>query len=171
MVDARDVAEIAAKILTDEPDHHHAKVHTPTGPEAISFTQVAAQLHEAIGNPVSYVAVPDDAARQAMLAAGLSEWLVGMLVEYGHAYSTGWSDYTTNDVQELLERQPRRLPTSPATTPQHSTSKRSIMRTTTWRRYRACAAGSQSGHRTRCPPAIRRAASGRSHWRRLSRGR
>ncbi len=108
MVDARDVAEIAAKILTDEPDHHHAKVYTPTGPEAISFTQVAAQLQQAIGNNVSYVAVPDDAARQAMLDAGLSEWLVGML-EYGQAYSTGWSDYTTNDVQELLERQPRRF--------------------------------------------------------------
>lgn len=109
MVDARDVAEIAAKILTDEPDHHHAKVYTPTGPEAISFTQAAAQMHEAIGNNVSYVAVPDDAARQAMLDAGLSAWLVGMLVEYGQAYSTGWSDYTTNDVQELLERQPRRF--------------------------------------------------------------
>lgn len=44
-----------------------------------------------------------------MLNAGLSEWLAGMLVEYGQAYSTGRSDYTTNDVQELLDRQPRRF--------------------------------------------------------------
>jgi uncharacterized protein YbjT (DUF2867 family) len=108
-IDVRDVAEIATKILTDEPDRHHAKVYTPTGPEAISFTQVAAHLGEATGNDVSYVAVPDDAARQAMLDAGLSEWLAGMLVEYGQAFSTGWSDYTTNDVKELLGRPPRRF--------------------------------------------------------------
>ena len=109
MVDVRDVAEIAAKILTDEPDHHHAKVYTPTGPEAISFAQAAAQLQQATGNDVSYVAVPDDTARQSMLDAGVSHWLAGMLVEYGQAFSTGWSDYTTNDVKELLGRPPRRF--------------------------------------------------------------
>lgn len=109
MVDVRDVADIAAKILTDEPERHHGKVYTPTGPEAVSFTQVAAQLHEAIGKDVAYVAVQDAAARQAMLDAGLSEWLVGMLVEYGRAYSTGWGDFTTNDVEEVLGRQPRRF--------------------------------------------------------------
>ncbi len=109
MVYARDVAEIAAKILTDEPDRHQAKIYTPTGPQAVSFAQVAAQLQEAIGTDVSYVAVPDDAARHAMLDAGLSQWLVGMLVEYGQAYSTGWSDHTTDDVEKLLDRQPRRF--------------------------------------------------------------
>lgn len=109
MVDVRDVAEIAAKVLTDEPDRHHGKVYTPTGPEVVSFAQVAAQLHEAIGNAVSYMAVPDDAARLAMLDAGLSKWLTGMLVEYGQAFSAGWGDFTTNDVEELLDRQPRRF--------------------------------------------------------------
>ncbi len=109
MIDVRDVAEIAAKILTDEPDRHHGKVYTPTGPEAVSFAQVAAQLHEAIGYDVTYLAVPDDAARLAMLDAGFSEWLVGMLVEYGQAFSTGWGDFTTNDVEEVLGRQPRRF--------------------------------------------------------------
>ncbi len=109
MIDARDVAEIAAKVLTDEPNRHHAKIYTPTGPQAISFGQVAAQLQQATGTDVSYVAVADDAARQAMLDAGLSEWLAGMLVEYGQAYSIGWSDYTSNDVEKLLGRPPRRF--------------------------------------------------------------
>ncbi len=108
-IDARDVAEIAAKILTDQPDHHHAKIYTPTGPEAISFAQAAAQLQQATGNDVSYIAVPDDKARQSMLDAGVSHWLAGMLVEYGQAFSTGWSDCTTNHVKELLGRPPRRF--------------------------------------------------------------
>jgi hypothetical protein len=42
-----------------------------------------------------------------MLDAGLPEWLVGMLVEYGQAHATGWGDFTTNDVEELLGRPPR----------------------------------------------------------------
>jgi len=108
-IDARDVAEIAAMILTDQPDHHHAKIYTPTGPEAISFAQAAAQLQQATGNDVSYVAVPDDTARQSMLDTGASHWLAGMLVEYGQAFSTGWSDCTTNHVNELLGRPPRRF--------------------------------------------------------------
>ena len=108
-IDARDVAEIAAKILTDQPDHHHAKIYTLTGPEAISFAQAAAQLQQATGNDVSYVAVPDDTARQSMLDAGVSHWLAGMLVEYGQAYATGWSDCTTSHVEELLGRPPRRF--------------------------------------------------------------
>jgi uncharacterized protein YbjT (DUF2867 family) len=107
MVDVRDVAEIAAKILTDAPDRHHGRIYTPTGPETVSFTQIAARLGEATGNDVAYVAVPDDAARAAMLDAGLPEWLVGMLVEYGHTYAAGWGDFTTNDVEELLGRSPR----------------------------------------------------------------
>ncbi len=94
-------------ILTDQPDHHHAKIYTPTGPAAISFAQAAAQLQQATGNDVSYVAVPDDTARQSMLDAGVSHWLAGMLVEYGQAFSTGWSDCTTNHVNELLGRPPR----------------------------------------------------------------
>lgn len=109
MVDVRDVAEVAAKVLTDEPDRHHGKAYTLTGPEAVSFAQVAAHLHEATGNDVSYVAVPDDAARQAMLDAGLSEWLAAMLVEYGQAHATGWGDFTTNDVEEVLGRPPPRF--------------------------------------------------------------
>jgi len=107
MIDARDVAELAAKILTDQPDQHHAKIYTPTGPQPVSFAQVATQLQQATGNDVTYMPVSDDSARQAMLDAGLSEWLAGMLVEYGQAYSTGWSDYTTNDVEKLLGRHPR----------------------------------------------------------------
>jgi len=108
-IDARDVAEIAAKILTDQPDHHHAKIYTPTGPEAITFAHAAGQLQQATGNDVSYVSVPDDTARQSMLDAGVSHWLAGMLVEYGQAFSTGWSDCTTNHVKELLGRPPRRF--------------------------------------------------------------
>jgi hypothetical protein len=97
-IDARDVAEIAAKILTDQPDHHHAKIYTLTGPEAISFAQAAAQLQQATGNDVSYVAVPDDTARQSMLDAGVSHWLAGMLVEYGSGLRNG---------MERLHDQPR----------------------------------------------------------------
>lgn len=94
----------------------------PTGPETVSFTQIAARLGEATGNDVVYVAVPDDAARAAMLDAGLPKWLVGMLVEYGQAHATGWGDFTTNHVEELSA-----VPHAPSSTLRATMSRRSAV--------------------------------------------
>lgn len=107
MVDARDIGEVAAKILTSAPDAHHGKIYTPTGPAAISLAEAAAQLSEGLGKPVRYVPVPHDAARQSMLEMGMPSWLVGMLIEYAQAYERGWGDLTTTHVQDITGRAPR----------------------------------------------------------------
>jgi uncharacterized protein YbjT (DUF2867 family) len=107
MIDVRDIAEFAAEILRAEPDRHHGRIYTPTGPEAISFAEVALQLGQALGREIHYVPVPDAAARESMLDIGISPWLTGMLVEYGQAYATGWGDFTTTDFEEVVGRGPR----------------------------------------------------------------
>jgi uncharacterized protein YbjT (DUF2867 family) len=52
-VDTRDVAEVAALALLD-PDAHARQAYTLTGPEAISFAEVATILSEALGRPIRY---------------------------------------------------------------------------------------------------------------------
>ena len=52
-VDARDVAAVAATALLD-PGAHTGRAWTPTGPEALTYTEVAAQLSEVVGRPVTY---------------------------------------------------------------------------------------------------------------------
>ncbi len=99
MIDARDIGEVAAKVLTEEG--HEGKTYTLTGPQAISFHEVAEVLSEVLGKEVSCVDIPLEKAREAMLNMGLSEWRAYVLIEYAKAHSEGYSDWTTDDVVQL----------------------------------------------------------------------
>jgi uncharacterized protein YbjT (DUF2867 family) len=111
MVDTRDVAAVAAAVLT-EPGHAGAH-YDVTGPEALSYADVAARLSAATGHRVGYADVPDDAVRQGLLGAGLSEWFAGALVglyqDYRRSGTSGYAAQVTDIIQELTGRPPRTL--------------------------------------------------------------
>jgi uncharacterized protein YbjT (DUF2867 family) len=107
MIDARDIAELAAKVLTDGPDLHHGKIYTPTGPQSISFAEVAEQVEGVLERTVRYVPTADEDLEKRLLGFGVPDWIVGMLTEYAQAYVSGWGDFTTTDFQEVMGRQPR----------------------------------------------------------------
>ncbi|MFF3437375.1 SDR family oxidoreductase [Streptosporangium sp. NPDC002721] len=109
MIDVRDIAECAARVLLDDPDRHHGETYTLTGPRSLTFDEVAAQLGLALGRPVTYLPVGDDARRGTLLGHGVPEWIVDMLEEYARAYASGWGDLTTGTVVALLGRRPRDL--------------------------------------------------------------
>jgi uncharacterized protein YbjT (DUF2867 family) len=97
MIDARDVGEVAAKVLVGQG--HDGKVYTLTGPATISFDDIAQALGRLVGKPVRYVDVPIGTAKQAMLRRGVTEWLADALNEYAKAHTEGYSDYTTGDFE------------------------------------------------------------------------
>jgi len=97
MIDVRDIVDVAVNVLTE--DGHEGKTYTLTGPASISFHDVAAALSMALGKQVNYVDVPLDAARQAMIGMGLPEWVADAFGEYMTAFSEGYGDFTTDDVQ------------------------------------------------------------------------
>jgi uncharacterized protein YbjT (DUF2867 family) len=99
MIDAWDIGEVAAKVLTEEG--HEGAVYTLTGPAAISFYEVAEVLSEVLGKEVRYVDISLEDAKRAMLNMGLSEWRADVLIEYAKAHSEGYSDFTTEDVEQL----------------------------------------------------------------------
>jgi uncharacterized protein YbjT (DUF2867 family) len=111
MVDARDVAAVAAVALT-EPGHSGAH-YDVTGPEALSYHDVAVKLTAALGRPVSYVSVPDSAVRQALLGAGLSPWFAGALVglyqDYRRSGTVGYAAQVTDTIARLTGRPARSL--------------------------------------------------------------
>jgi uncharacterized protein YbjT (DUF2867 family) len=111
MVDTRDVAAVAAVVLT-QPGHAGAH-YDVTGPEALSYADVAAKLTGAMGRPITYVAAPDDAVRQALLGAGLSEWfataLIGLYQDYRRSGSDGYAAQVTDIVPRLTGRPARSL--------------------------------------------------------------
>ena len=89
MVDARDVAAVAVAALTS--DDHVGKTYTITGPEALSFQEVAQKLAAATGRRVTYQDVPLAAVQQEMVATGLPEWLVDVRLEFATALRDGYA--------------------------------------------------------------------------------
>jgi uncharacterized protein YbjT (DUF2867 family) len=111
MVDTRDVAAVAAVALT-EPGHAGAH-YDVTGPQALSYADVAARLTSATGRQVTYVDAPDEAVRQALLGAGLSAWfanaLVGLYQDYRRSGSDGYAAQVTGTIERLTGRPARSL--------------------------------------------------------------
>src|SRR5829696_10530275 len=99
MIDARDIGEVAAKVLAEEG--HEGKTYTLTGPAAISFHDVAQALSEVLGKEVSYINIPLEKAKEAMINMSISEWRADVLIEYAKAHSEGYSNFTTEDVEQL----------------------------------------------------------------------
>ena len=104
-VDVRDLAEATANILT-QPGHEN-KIYDLSGPESISFKEVAEILTEVVGDPVTYVPVPVEAAEQSMRDSGMPEWNAHALAEIQGLFATGKYAQVTDDLRHLLGREPR----------------------------------------------------------------
>lgn len=107
MIDPRDVAAVAAAVLAD--DRHDGRTYVLTGPEALTFAEVAERLSAATGRPVEFVDVPDEAARQEMLRSGMPDWLADGVVEVHRQLRAGVSAQVTDVVRVLTGRDPRGL--------------------------------------------------------------
>jgi uncharacterized protein YbjT (DUF2867 family) len=104
-IDPRDVASVAAECLLGAG--HAGHTYTLTGPEAVDFERLARELTEATGRPVRYVAVPDEAARQAMIGDGLPPALADAIVAIYASQREGRMADTTGTVRHLTGRDPR----------------------------------------------------------------
>ncbi len=105
-VDPRDVAGVAVAALSAD-EVAAAATHTLTGPESLTFDQVAARWSGVAGRDVAYVDVPDEAAFGAMVQAGLPEWLAaGIVAVYGQL-RRGVAADTTDEVRAITGREPR----------------------------------------------------------------
>jgi uncharacterized protein YbjT (DUF2867 family) len=71
-VDVRDIAAVAAAALSGAG--HEGKAYEITGPELLSFHDIARTFSEILGRPVAYVDVPPEAAKQSMMQSGIPEW-------------------------------------------------------------------------------------------------
>ena len=101
-IDTRDIAAIAVKALT-EPGHE-GKEYTLTGPEDLSYTEVAAIMSEASGRQIRFVDVPPEAARQGMLAAHMPEWMIDVILEINAWAKASQGGEITTTVKDVLGR-------------------------------------------------------------------
>jgi uncharacterized protein YbjT (DUF2867 family) len=106
-IDTRDIAAVAAKLLSSEDFVNAA--HDLTGSESLDHTQVAAILSQAAGRTIGYTDIPEDAMRQGLLGAGLpADYAEFLLVILG-AFKAGYSEGITESVQRITGKAPIRL--------------------------------------------------------------
>ena len=111
--DPRDIAAVAIAALT-EPGHE-GKADEVTGPQALTNAEQVAILAETIGQPLRFVDLPADAARQAMLGGGMPAEIVDGLLEFGTDRSAG-GEQVSDAVQTLTGRPAGPSPHRPPTT-------------------------------------------------------
>jgi uncharacterized protein YbjT (DUF2867 family) len=103
-VSVDDVAEVAFRVLTQRG--HVGKTYTITGPEAITFEQIAETLSEVVARPVRYVEVPFDSARQMMVDEGQPDWMADNLVAMMKTWAQGERSPITMDVKRVTGHRP-----------------------------------------------------------------
>jgi uncharacterized protein YbjT (DUF2867 family) len=105
LVDVRDIADVAVKSLTDE-DLHKNKTYLITGPEALSYHQVAEILSNRIGRKINYVNISDEEARAAMKEIGMSDWLINTVSELSDYFRKGKASEISSAVEEVTGNKP-----------------------------------------------------------------
>jgi (4-alkanoyl-5-oxo-2,5-dihydrofuran-3-yl)methyl phosphate reductase len=78
-----------------------------TGGQLIGAADMAAMLSGVLGQPVSYVDIPEDAARQQLRQAGLPDYVTDGLLETYRLIRAGRFAYTTDTVQHVTGQPPR----------------------------------------------------------------
>lgn len=104
-VDARDIAAVAAEALTGSG--HEGKIYTITGPEAISYNQLAEILSNVLDKKIIYVNVSDEDTRKGAKEAGLPDWLFNSLIEGGRQTREGHMSVVLPTVEEVTGKKPR----------------------------------------------------------------
>lgn len=104
LVDTRDIAAVAARALVE--GGHEGQSYLITGPEALSYREVAGKLSEAVGREVKYVALSPEDFRQGALARGLPVWLVDALAVLNELFASSKAAATTDVVREVGKKEP-----------------------------------------------------------------
>ncbi|GAA0466347.1 SDR family oxidoreductase [Parasphingorhabdus litoris] len=106
-VDVHDVAEIAITCLKDA--RHAGYLYRPTGPEAMSFENVASRISQTLGRSFLYHDISPTVFAEQLQATGMEKWRADMQAEMTFALRAGVISPPTNDVMFVLGREPRSL--------------------------------------------------------------
>ncbi|WP_380171759.1 SDR family oxidoreductase [Kineococcus sp. DHX-1] len=102
-----DVAEVALAAVLDEA--HGGRSYDLTGPEALSFAEVAATIARVRGIPVEFVDESVEEAYASRSASGAPRWMVDGWVSTYTAIAAGELEAVSDAVREVTGREPRSL--------------------------------------------------------------
>lgn len=103
-VDTRDIARVAAAVLTQ--DGHSRATYFLTGPETFDMTDAAAKLSKVAGRKVRYLDLPTPVFRTILRLTGSSRWMANGLVAQFSDMVAGHHDIDPTCEIERLTGQP-----------------------------------------------------------------
>jgi uncharacterized protein YbjT (DUF2867 family) len=104
-MDIRDLADVAVAALTDS--QYDNKSYSLTGPETLSFSEMAKQPSAALGRTITFVDVSPEAMRGALVGLGFPAWQAEGLLEEFAMYRRGEAAGVESGVLEALSHSPR----------------------------------------------------------------
>jgi len=108
MIDARDVAATAVAIAA-APREHAGQAYWLTGPELISYTDVARELSATLGHAVEYRQISPAEHRAAMIRAGVPDAVATSNAQAFGLIAEGDAAWLADDVKSITGTAPRSL--------------------------------------------------------------
>jgi uncharacterized protein YbjT (DUF2867 family) len=104
-IDARDIAAVAARLLTTEA--FADRDFDLTGPQAMDHAEVAAILSRTTGRTIGFTDISPEAMLQALAAAGMPQDYAQFLVTILGFLKAGYAERTTDAVRVITGEEPR----------------------------------------------------------------
>lgn len=105
-IDARDVARVAAAVLTDSGQAAQGQCYELSGPEALSCYDIAEKLSAVAGREISFVDISDGDFLKSSISSGMPKAAAMAVLELFHYYMTGAASRVTYNVQTLTGHAP-----------------------------------------------------------------
>lgn len=106
-IDAQDIGRVSAAALA-EPGLP-GEILEVTGPEALTWFDVAARMSEVLGRPITHYPATPDVIRQGLLAMGRPEWQVEHALELSALFTDPRAAEITDTVLRVTGRAPSTL--------------------------------------------------------------
>ena len=106
-VDVRDIAAVAVAALTSSG--HHGKIYTLSGPEALTYDDIAGELSKALGRDIRHISLPAADLKAGMLAEAMPEAIADRMLDLERYFREGRASTVTDDVFRVTGRAPRRF--------------------------------------------------------------
>jgi len=106
-VDIRDIADVAATVLTEPIQKHSGQTYYISGPQSLTFDELAEIASKSLGKKVEYVPVDDFAAFTTFKSYQMSDTIAHMLVKLFQFYRTNGAAEAFLDSKIVTGKEPR----------------------------------------------------------------
>ena len=104
-VDVRDIAAVAVHALTG--GDHEGRAYTLTGPEALTYEEIAGELSAALGRTITHVSLPPSDLKRGMLASGMPEELADRMLDLERYFREDRASSIRDDIKLVTGNNPR----------------------------------------------------------------